>query len=111
METLVTLATEIYNYKGLEVKRIDSIKESQFSTTSAYPAREWFIDGIKAHTYEVEGEVKLAFYDVPAHKGGIRKVLASFTPDVPFYIENTEKIRDLVYELTGKFVISEVVEY
>lgn len=105
-----TLATEIYNYKGLEVKRIDSIKDSEFGTTSAYATREWFVNGIKAHTYRLNGEVKLAFYDVPASKGGSRKILGSFTPDVSFHIEQSNEMRNLVYELTGKFVIGQVTE-
>ena len=105
-----TLATEIYNYKGLEVKRIDSIKDSQFSTTSAYADREWFVNGMKAHTYRLNGEVKLAFYDVPASENGARKILGSFTPDVSFYIGQSKEIRNLVHELTGKFIIGEVTE-
>jgi hypothetical protein len=106
-----TLATEIYNYKGLKVKRIDSIKFSESATTSAYPVREWFVNGIKAHTYKVEGEVRLAFYDVPASEGGVRKVLGSFNPGVSFHIENNAEMRALVYDLTGKVVINRVVEY
>lgn len=108
---MTILETEIYNYKGLEVKRIDSIQDSQFGTTSAYPVRDWFVNGIKAHTYKLNGEVKLAFYDVPASKGGDRIILNSFTPDVSFHIEQSNEMRALVYELTGKFVIGQVTEY
>ena len=99
------LATEIYNYKGLEVKRIDSIKDSQFSNTSAFPLRDWFINGIKAHTYKLNNEVKLAFYD-----GDDRKILGDFNPDVSFHIEQNNEMRRLVKELTGKYVIGEVNE-
>jgi len=105
-----TLATEIYNYKGLEVKRIDSIKDSQFSNTSAFAQREWFVNGIKAHTYKLNGEVRLAFYDGPASEGGDRKILGSFTPDVSFHIEQSNEMRALVYGLTGKVVIGQVTE-
>ena len=104
------LATEIYNYKGLQVKRIDSIKNSQFGTRSAYADRDWYVNGIKGHTYKLNGEVKLAFYDVPASKGGNRKILGSFNPEVSFHIEQSNEMRALVYELTGKVVIGQVTE-
>lgn len=111
METLKTLATKIYNYKGLEVKRVDTIEQAMCWSLGAYPLRTWFVNGHKAHTYEIDGKVYLAFYDVPASKGGVRKVLGSFLPDVPFHYENNEESRNMVYEMTGKFVECEIVEY
>jgi|SRR5690606_7698123 len=111
METLKTLTTETYNYKGLEVKRIDTIEQAMSWSLGAYLKRTWFVNGHEAHTFRINGEVKLAFYEVEASKGGVRKILGSFQPNVSFYFENTTEAREMVYKLTGKFVESEVIEY
>lgn len=109
MATLKTLATEIFNYKNVEVKRIDTIEEG-FSTLSCYPTRTWTVDGKPAFTVKVEGQVKLASYlEKEASKGGTKTVLKDFTPECGFYIQMTEELKQTIIGM-GKYVESQITE-
>jgi hypothetical protein len=99
------IAQETYNYNGLTIKRIDSIVDSQFSTTTALAKRDWFVEDKIAHTFKIEDKVYLCFYEIPASKGGERKVLKNFTPDVNFHIEQTQELSNMISEMTGKSVL------
>jgi hypothetical protein len=109
MTTLKTLATESFNYKGVEVKRVDTIEEG-FSTLTCYPTRSWSINGKKAFTVKINGETKLASYlEEEASKGGSRTVLKDFNPECGFYIQMTEELKQTIIEL-GRYVEQEVTE-
>jgi len=109
MTTLKTLATEIFNYKGVEVKRLDTIEEG-FSTLTCYPARTWTINGKPAFTVKFEGQTKLASYlEKEASKGGIKTVLKDFNPECGFYIKMTEELKQSFIEL-GRYVEQEITE-
>ncbi len=99
-----------YDYNGLTIKRIDSIFDSNYSTTEAYAKREWLVNEKTAHTFKIEDEVYLCFYEIPASKGGIRQVLKNFIPDVDFHIQHTNELVQLIYDKTGKFVLHQHIE-
>ena len=101
----IIIEQKVYNYNGLTIKRIDSIVDSQFSSTNALAKREWFVEEKKAHTFKIEDKVYLCFYEIPASKGGERKVLKNFTPDVNFHIELTQELSNMISEMTGKSVL------
>lgn len=105
METLKTLATETYNYKGLEVKRVDTIEQSQNWTLGAFPKRTWFINGNPAHTKEIKGVVLLAYYNE-----GTPVALSEFNPECGFYIELTSEIENEINSL-GKSLEHTVKTY
>jgi hypothetical protein len=109
MTTLKTLATETFNYKGVEVKRVDTIEEG-FSTLTCSPIRTWTVNGKPAFTVKVEGQVKLASYlEKEASKGGIKTVLKDFTPECGFYIQMTEELKQIIIGM-GKYVEQQVIE-
>lgn len=109
MATLKTLATESFDYKGVEVKRVDTIEEG-FSTLTCYPTRTWTINGKRAFTVKINGAIKLASYlEEEASKGGSRTVLNDFNPECGFYIQMTEELKQAIIEL-GRYVEQEVVE-
>lgn len=109
MKTLKTLATESFNYKGVEVKRVDTIEEG-FSTLTCYPTRSWSINGKKAFTVKINGETKLASYlEEEASKGGSRTILKDFNPEGGFYIQMTEELKQTIIDL-GRYVEQQVVE-
>ena len=109
MATLKTLATQIYNYKNVVVKRIDTIEEG-FSTLSCYPTRTWTVNGKPAFTVKIEDQVKLASYlEKEASKGGIPTVVLDFIPECGFYIEMTEQLKQTITGM-GKYVESQITE-
>lgn len=109
MTTLKTLSTETFNYKNVEVVRIDTI-EAGSSTLTCYPRRSWTINGKSAFTVKIEGQVKLASYlEKEASKGGTKTVLKDFNPSCGFHIEMNETIQKAIDEL-GLFFEHEVIE-
>lgn len=109
METLKKLSTESYNYKSVKVIRTDTI-EAGFSTLSCYPKRTWTINGKKAFTIKIEGEVYLAaFLEKEASEGGVKTILKDFKPECGFYIKETEELKKAIDEL-GMYVEREITE-
>ena len=106
---LKTLTSESFNYKGVEVKRVDSIQEG-FSTLTCYPTRSWSINGKKAFTIKINGKTKLASYlEEEASKGGSITILKEFNPECGFYIQMNEDLKQTIIEL-GRYVEQEVTE-
>jgi hypothetical protein len=103
----IIIEQKIAQYNGLSIKRIDSIVDSQFSTTNAFAKREWFVNEKPAHTFKIEGNTYLCFYDVEASKGGVRQVLKNFIPDVDFHIQHTKELSKIISDKTGKFVLTQ----
>lgn len=109
MATLKTLTTERFNYKGFEVKRVDTIQEGS-STLSCYPTRTWSINEKKAFTVKINGETKLASYlEGDASKGGSRTILKDFNPHCGFYIQMNEELKDTIEKL-GRHIEQYVTE-
>lgn len=113
MEIISTLATEKFEYKGLVIERKDVIVKSSISTLSAYPLRIWTINNDKSldvHTFKINENTHLAYYPIPASRGGERVVLKDFSPECGFYLGLTDEIKAELDRL-GKFFMHTVVEY
>lgn len=109
MESLKILAIENYQYKGVDIQRIDSIEEG-FSTLSAFPKRKWFVNGKLGFTLDYNGEIKLGVYlGEEASKGGERTILVDFTPNCDFHLIDKDIVESAMNEL-GKYIEHEIVE-
>lgn len=103
MATIKLLSEEIFNYKGVEVKRVDTIEEALTWNRGAFAERVWTVNGKKAHTYKLNGVVYLAYYEVEASKGGTRIILRDFNPSCGFHISYDDSVMSEINKL-GLFV-------
>lgn len=108
METLRTLQTKNFNYKGVEISMVDTI-ESGYSTFSCFPKRTWTANGNEAFTVKINGSIKLASYlENAASNGGERTVFIDFVPECGFYLHENE-VKDII-EGMGMYVEHMITE-